>query len=237
MNLRIGGFVPCSLSDFPGKIASVVFTAGCNWRCPWCHNPGLVYPEQFGAVLDCERTLRRIAGQKGLVDGVVISGGEPTIHSGLPNFIRRICNQGFLVKLDTNGSNPGVLRTLLGDRLLHFVAVDLKAPWPRYQDAAGVTVDIEKLKETLDLLRSSLIPHHLRTTLWPGLTETDLREIALVASGSPHLVQAWRPPPRPTPHHPGTSHPPGTGQFPTIARDMLILCPPPPISHPPGTGR
>jgi len=190
--LRIGGYVPCSLSDFPGRIAAVVFTQGCNWRCPWCHNAALVYPEQFTPPIPVGDILARLANRRGKLDGVVISGGEPTLHAGLPDFLRQVRALGFATKLDTNGSHPEVVRALLAARLLDYVAMDLKAPWSRYAEATGSPVDLGALTETLALLRSSGIEHQLRTTRWPGLTESDCAEIAQIATGSPHVWQDYR---------------------------------------------
>lgn len=192
--MRIGGYVPCSLSDFPGRVAAVVFTQGCNWRCPWCHNPALVHPEKFGEPIAVDNVLRRLAGRRGKLDGVVVSGGEPTLQPGLADFFREVRAMGFATKLDTNGSRPGVVQELLDDGLLDFVAMDLKAPWLRYDEAAGLPVDVTALHATLALLRVRGIAHQLRTTRWPGLSEADLGAIATVANGSPHVRQSFRPP-------------------------------------------
>ena len=187
--MRIGGFVPCSLSDFPGRLAAVVFTQGCNWRCPWCHNPALVHPAQFTAPLAETGVLARLALRRGRLDGVVVSGGEPTLQPDLPGFLGQLKVLGFATKLDTNGSRPEIMRTLLAARLVDFVAMDLKAPWPRYADAVGVPVDTQVIEETLALLRESGIACQLRTTRWPGLTAEDERRIAALAAGSPHVWQ------------------------------------------------
>jgi pyruvate formate lyase activating enzyme len=190
--MRIGGVVSCSLSDFPGRIAAVIFTQGCNWRCPWCHNPSLVEPEKFAPPLDEVNVLRRLACGRGKLDGVVVSGGEPTLQPDLAAFLAQVKGLGFETKLDTNGSRPAVVRTLLERRYVDFVAVDIKAPWSRYAEAAGVEVETEALAETIALLRASGIEHQLRTTRWPGLTSDDEREIAAVAAGSPHVWQECR---------------------------------------------
>jgi len=191
--MRIGGFVPCSLSDFPGRIAAVVFTQGCNWRCPWCHNPSLVHPEQFGPPLDEASVLAHIARGRGKLDGLVVTGGEPTLQPDLAGFLARIKAFGFLSKLDTNGSRPEIVRSLLEARLLDFVAMDLKATLPRYAEAAGAPVDTRAVGETIALLRASGIEHQLRTTRWPGLGPADEAAILALAAGSPHVWQEWRP--------------------------------------------
>lgn len=191
--MRIGGYVPCSLSDYPSRISAVVFTQGCNWRCPWCHNPALVYPEKFTAPLPEAEVLERLASRRARLDGVVVTGGEPTLQGDLADFLARVKALGFLVKLDTNGSRPHVVRDLLAAGLVDFVAMDIKAPWARYAEAAGVPVDTAALAETVALLRESGVEHQLRTTRWPGLTKDDEPAIVELARGSPHVWQTWRP--------------------------------------------
>lgn len=192
--MRIGGYVPCSLADFPGRIAAVVFTQGCNWRCPWCHNPALVYAEQFTSPLPVADVLTRLAGRRGRVDGVVVTGGEPTLQPDLAAFFGELKRMGFATKLDTNGSRPAVVRALLAERLLDFVAMDMKAPWPRYAEATGIAVDVLALQETMAVLRESGVAHQFRTTRWPGLTAADEREIAHRLRDAPHVWQDYRVP-------------------------------------------
>jgi len=193
--MRIGGYVPCSLSDFPGHLSAVVFTQGCNWRCPWCHNPALVHPEQFTLPLSVADILARLAQRRGKLDGVVVTGGEPTLQLGLGSFLHTVKRLGFATKLDPNGAHPAIVRSLLDARLVDFVAMDLKAPWPRYAEAVGAPADTHALAETISLLPPRAIPHQLRTTRWPGLTKADCTEIARLAAGSPHVWQHYRPPP------------------------------------------
>lgn len=193
--MRIGGFTPCSLGDFPGRIAAVVFTQGCNWRCPWCHNPGLVWPERFVPALDPADVLDRLRRLRGKLDGVVVSGGEPTLQPDLGAFLERARGWGFETKLDTNGSAPDVVRALLDARLLDFVALDLKAPWPRYAHATGRgDVDTAAVAATVALLRASGVGHQLRTTRWPGFGDADAHAVRAIAEGSPHVWQDYRPP-------------------------------------------
>lgn len=192
--MRIGGYVPCSLSDFPGRLAAVVFTQGCNWRCPWCHNPALVYPEQFSPSIPVSKILARLATRRSKLDGVVITGGEPTLQPNLATFLAEIKALGFATKLDTNGSHPEIVRALLDASLVDFVAMDLKAPWLRYAEAVGTEVNTACLVETIALLRNRGIAHQLRATCWPSLTAVDCTEIAKLAIGSPHVWQAYRAP-------------------------------------------
>jgi pyruvate formate lyase activating enzyme len=195
--MLIGGYVPCSLNDFPGRIAAVVFTQGCNWCCPWCHNRALVDPALFTPSIPEDDILARLSTRRGKLDGVVISGGEPTLQAGLTDFIRRVRALGFQVKLDTNGSDPAIVRALIGEGLLDFVAMDIKAPWSRCGEAAGVGesgLSTDALKETVALLRESGIEHQLRTTRWPGLGPGDELEIEEIVVGSPHVWQEYRKP-------------------------------------------
>jgi len=136
--------------------------------------------------------LARLAARRGQLDGVVVSGGEPTRQPDLAGFLAQVKALGFLAKLDTNGSRPEVVRALLAARLVDFVAMDLKAPWPRYAAATGVEVDPAALEATVALLRGSGVEHQLRTTRWSGLTPDDEREIVALAAGSPHVWQEWR---------------------------------------------
>jgi len=160
----IGGFQPFSLSDFPGHIAAIVFTQGCNWRCHYCHNRLLLkrrrpehelIPESY--VLDILR-LRRDD-----LDGVVITGGEPTIQEDLSRFLREIRYLGLAVKLDTNGSRPDVLRRLLDEGLLDYVAMDIKGPFEQYELTANSVVDTDALKTSMEVLENSGIPCEFRT--------------------------------------------------------------------------
>jgi pyruvate formate lyase activating enzyme len=194
--VNFGGLVPFTLTDYPGKVAAVVFTQGCNFRCPFCHNGGLL---SFVAAADDrwseQQVLRLLRSRAGQLDGVVVSGGEPTLQPDLPEFLHRVKTLGYAVKLDTNGSRPEVLRRLLGERLLDFVAMDVKAPWEHYARLTGVPVDTDALLASVGLLAQSGIPHEFRTTVVPPLlTDADLADIAnALPAGSPHRRQPFRP--------------------------------------------
>jgi pyruvate formate lyase activating enzyme len=195
--MKLAGFVPLSLCDYPGRVASVVFTQGCNFRCPWCHNAHLVPPSaRAGGLLDEEQVLACLGGRRPRVDSVVVSGGEPTLHAALPRFLRRLKEVGLKVKLDTNGSRPGVLRGLLAAGALDFVAMDVKAPWSRYAELAGVAAcDVSAVRDSLALIASSGVAHQFRTTrVDPFLSERDYADIrAQIPAGSPHMWQVFRP--------------------------------------------
>lgn len=185
-----------SFLDYPGSIASVVFTVGCNFRCPYCHNPDLVL-ERVRTVNEQE-VLQEIFKRK-ITQRVVISGGEPTIHRELPNFVGVLKEKGYLVKLDTNGSNPELIEELLGENLLDYVALDIKSSPKRFGEISGlgeqkVRETFEKILRTLELLRNSRIQYEVRTTFVPGLMdESDLREIKKIVGNSPWYVQRFRP--------------------------------------------
>lgn len=192
--IRIGGFQPVSLVDFPGRVASVVFLQGCSFRCPWCHNPSLVHPRLFGETIPEETILERLEHRRGKIGGVVATGGEPTLQPGLDRFLRRVRSLGFTVKLDTNGAQPEALGRILSEGLADFVAMDIKAPWERYDEACGVAVDLDAVRASLAILRTSGIPHHLRTTDWAGFSAGEREAVEAIAAGSPLRWQVFRPP-------------------------------------------
>lgn len=175
--MRVGGFQPLSLSDYPGHVSAIIFTQGCNFRCPFCHNSALLGTETTGP-FDGAAAIQMLAERKRLLDGVVISGGEPTIHPDLPEFIRSIRSLGLLVKLDTNGSHPSLLKQLLKDKLLDYVAMDIKAPWAKYPMLTGGFTGIEDIQCSLNLIVQSGVASEFRTTVVPGLlTPEDVEQI------------------------------------------------------------
>jgi len=199
MALVIGGYEPFSLSDFPGCPSAVVFAQGCNWRCPFCHNPELLPGRvPLGHGLDAGEVLGRLRRRRGLLQGVVVSGGEPTVQAAeLPGFLQEIKGLGYRIKLDTNGSRPDVLEALLVARLVSYVAMDIKAPANErtYARLAGVDVDLDAVRRSISLVADSGVEHQFRTT-WvePLLRESDRAGIlALVPPGSPHVWQRFRP--------------------------------------------
>lgn len=197
-----GGFRRLSLLDYPGKVASVLFVRGCNFRCPFCYNPELVRPSpQGGSSPSTEEILGYLRKRKGWVDGVVLTGGEPTLYPALPEFLRELKGEGLSVKLDTNGSNPEMLGRLLREGLVDYVAMDVKAPLREdaYSRAAGVPAPLRAIRESLSLLLSSGVEYELRTTVVPTLLEErDLLEIAGEIRGARrYYLQQFRC----TPHH------------------------------------
>jgi len=164
--MRFGGWQKSSLIDFPGKISVVLFTQGCTFRCPFCHNPGLVLPEAFSSESITEQeVLSFLERRKGKLDGVVISGGEPTIQKDLPEFITAVKALGFAVKLDTNGSRPSVVEQLLHENLVDYWAMDRKASLARYHILAGLAVDTSSILKTSELVMEATDAYEFRTTV------------------------------------------------------------------------
>ena len=204
IRMRIAGLQKLTLLDYPGEVACIVFTRGCNLRCPFCQNPELVLPELFpaGEALTAdpaedelsERDLFEFLDRRrGKLSGVVISGGEPTVHADLPEFIARIREQGFLVKLDTNGMNPGALRGIVEESLVNYVAMDLKNSPEKYDMTCGLAPDSSlklwrRAEESISVLMSGNVPYEFRTTVATGLhTDEDILKMAQSIRGA----RAW----------------------------------------------
>lgn len=172
--MEIKGFQGVSLIDYPERISSVVFTGGCNMRCPFCQNPELV--QNISPLIEEDKILKAIFERKGFIDGVVITGGEPTIQNDLTNFCRILKNEGFFVKIDTNGYLPDVLKNLLQD--IDYISLDIKSSFRNYNNACGIEVDIDRIKESLDILKNSDIDYEIRTTCVPTIVDgEEIKEI------------------------------------------------------------
>ena len=154
--MKISGIQKLTLLDYPGTVACTVFTAGCNFRCPFCHNAMLVLPEQIeDASLGEDEVLSFLKKRRGVLDGVAITGGEPLLHRELPELLGKIKALGYKIKLDTNGSNPEVLEKLISKNLLDFVAMDVKTSLEKYEEITQGKVDIEKIKKTSKIMDCS----------------------------------------------------------------------------------
>ena len=160
----IGGIQKTTLVDFPGKVAAIVFTQGCNFRCGYCHNPELLEHSK-NSDFNKNDFLDFLKTRIGKLDGVVITGGEPTLQKGLYDFIKEIKSLGFAVKLDTNGTNPIIVEKLINDNLLDYIAMDIKAPFDKYTKITGVGVDIENIKRSIELIKNSSVDYEFRTTV------------------------------------------------------------------------
>lgn len=192
--MKIGGLIKFTLIDFPGRPAAVVFTQGCNFRCRYCHNPELVYPHLFTEPVAIEEIYSFLKRRQGTLEGVVVSGGEPTLHEDLPSFMADLKAMGYATKLDTNGTRPDMLKSLLDARLLDYIAMDIKAPLEKYSLITGVDFNPEVLKQSMDLIRQSGLEYEFRTTYDKEvLTDADISTITQRLDGKNYRVQECLP--------------------------------------------
>ena len=177
--MKIHGFQSLTLLDYPGKVACTVFLGGCNFRCPFCQNTGLVLSPEREAVVPMEEVLGVLRKRRGMLDGVCITGGEPTLTSDLPEFIGRVREMGYLVKLDTNGYRPDVLEKLLENGMLDYVAMDIKSSRERYAKVAGLPgLDLNRIQRSVQLLMGGNVDYEFRTTVAQGLhTREDIEAV------------------------------------------------------------
>lgn len=199
----ISGLQKFSLLDFPGHLSAIIFTQGCNFRCQFCYNPMLVWPPGQGKFTDTSSraNVEDIKKDHPLIkedvlfdflesrvdklDALVITGGEPTMHQDLPEFTHRVRQLGFKVKLDTNGTNPKMLKTLIDSKLLNYIAMDLKAPLTKYELVTGVQPDLPGIKKSIKIIMGSDLPYEFRTTLVPELiSEEDIRAMGELIKGA-----------------------------------------------------
>lgn len=192
--MKIGAVQKSSFIDYPGKISAVVFTQGCNFRCPYCHNPELVLPECFSASLSEEEFFLFLERRRGKLEAVTVSGGEPTLQPDLGSFIERVKELGYAVKLDTNGSRPGVVRDLISRGLIDYVAMDIKAPLDKYPSVVRAPVCIEDIELSIRTILHSGLEHEFRTTIAkPLLDKDDFRKIAEMTAGDRCIFQKFVP--------------------------------------------
>ena len=194
--MLLGGLQKLTLIDYPDHLAATVFTVGCNFCCPFCHNPELVDPQKIKKqprVLEKE-VFDFLATRQGMLEGICITGGEPTLQADLPEFIGKIKNLGYLVKLDTNGSNPAMLENLLNEKLVDYVAMDIKAPLEKYKKVVGPTVSLENIQRSVELTRGAP-DYEFRTTVLPSLhSKKDLLSIGRWLEGAKKFyLQQFRP--------------------------------------------
>ncbi len=213
--IQIGGLQKTTLIDYPGRVACTVFLIGCNFRCPWCYSKELVLPKEIkkhlypvksrkagspeakfnGARISEKDFFKFLKERKGLLDGVVICGGEPTMNKELPQFCKKIKKAGYLIKLDTNGSNPKILKKLISGKLIDYVAMDIKAPKAKYSKAAGVKVDIKKIEKSVKILKEGKVDYEFRSTIVPSVhTKKDVIEMTKWIKGAKkYFLQNFRP--------------------------------------------
>jgi pyruvate formate lyase activating enzyme len=184
--MLISGLQKLTLLDYPGQVACTVFTGGCNFRCPFCHNSPLVLPEQLAHDTDEEQVLSFLSKRVGVLDGVAITGGEPLLHKDIGDFLAKVKAMGYKIKLDTNGSFPDLLMELVRDKLIDRVAMDIKNAPELYPATVGVTtVDMTAIERSKEFLLSGAIDYEFRTTVVKGLhTEESLLTAAKWISGA-----------------------------------------------------
>ena len=209
LTMIIGGLQKFSLLDFPGRVAAIIFTGGCNFRCPFCYNPMLVWPkgarklnkknlikaktkEKDHFALKQDDLFRFLEKRINKLEAVVITGGEPTLHPDLINFIKKIKRMGYLVKLDTNGTNPEMLIKLLEKKLIDYIAMDIKAPADKHEKVTGINkirgseaLSFKIIEKSVRIIKASGLPHEFRTTVVPSLIDkSDIIKIGKVISGA-----------------------------------------------------
>lgn len=166
----IKGFQKTSLIDYPGKIVSTVFFQGCNFRCPFCHNPDLVLPEKFNEdKIEIKTILEHLENNKMFLDGICITGGEPTLSHELLDLMKSVKKLNFLIKLDTNGTNPNLLKQIISEKLVDYIAMDIKGPFEKYDLIVKMKVNIEDIKKSVEIIKNSGIDYEFRTTILPSL--------------------------------------------------------------------
>jgi pyruvate formate lyase activating enzyme len=194
--VKIGGFQSITLSDFPGMPAAIVFTQGCNYRCPFCHNGSLLDTNApHSRLLDEQKVFEALKSRKNILDGLVITGGEPTIQPDLSQFIKAVRKIGYKIKLDTNGSRPDVIENLVSENVLDYIAMDIKAPLNKYSCLSGVRVEIKDILKSIEIISNAKVISEFRTTFVPELlTESDIESIrSLIPIGSKYTIQEFIP--------------------------------------------
>jgi len=193
VQLQIKGIQGISTVDYPGKIVTTLFTGGCNFRCPFCQNRDLVLNYEGILTIPTNEVMEKLEQRKGFIDGVCITGGEPTIEKGLVPFCQRLKDLGLLVKVDTNGYLPQVVTELT--KAVNYIAIDIKSSPKRYSLASGIQIDLKRLERSIEILMDSRIEYEFRTTYVPGFVgEEDLEEIGKLIEGSRlYALQQFRP--------------------------------------------
>jgi anaerobic ribonucleoside-triphosphate reductase activating protein len=188
--IRIGGLQKMTLLDYPGKVAATVFTGGCTFKCPFCHNRDLVFVPDNYEFYDPDEVLSYLSRRKGILDGVCITGGEPLIQEGLTDYVSAIKSMGYLVKLDTNGYHPARLQAIVETGLVDYVAMDIKNCEERYAETAGLNPDVfrmEKIRKSMEILMNGSVEFEFRTTVVREFhSKEDLVKLAEMIRGCPH---------------------------------------------------
>jgi pyruvate formate lyase activating enzyme len=194
--VKIGGFQKLSLTDFPGRTAAIAFTQGCNFRCPYCHNGDLIpHDPKDGLLIPEEFVLSYLNLRAGMLDGLVVTGGEPTIQHDLAFFLQKVRDFGYEIKIDTNGSRPEILETLISGGLVDFISMDIKAPPCSYDLLSGVRAPVDRIRRSIDLISAAGIEHEFRTTRVSSLlSDSDMDGVArMIPEGSAFRLQTFNP--------------------------------------------
>ncbi len=191
--MKIGGLQKITLADYPGKIAAIVFTQGCNFRCGYCHNPELVNPDLFIKPISEKEILSFLKKRRGQLDAVVITGGEPFLQKNLRGFLKKVKKMGYLIKIDTNGTFPKELKKIIEEKLVDYLAMDVKAPLGKYKNTVNSEIDVEKIKKSIDLVTNSGLNYEFRTTVVKSqLKKEDLLKIGeLIKPKSLYVLQKF----------------------------------------------
>jgi pyruvate formate lyase activating enzyme len=193
--MLIGHLEPCSLIDYPGKVSCIVYTVGCNYRCKFCYNPDIISEENFDKsgrrLISEEKIFDYIKKNNKMIDGISITGGEPTVQPDLDSFCYQIKKMNKLVKLDTNGSNPHVLIHLIKRKMVDFLAMDLKGPPNKYKEITGVPAG--PILRSIEIVKNSKIPHEFRLTLYPQLKKQDVIDTISLVRGETLYLQQFEP--------------------------------------------
>ncbi len=191
--MKIAGLQKNSMIDYPGNLSAVVFTQGCNMNCGYCHNRCLIGANSKNEIIEQHDVVAFLKKRCGLLDSVVVSGGEPTLQKDLPEFLEMVKGMGYKTKLDTNGTNPECLRLLIKNNLLDYVAMDMKAPLCKYRKVCCSQVDTQKLSESINILKEDMVKYEFRTTYTPELCEEDLIDISETIRGAQrYVLQQYR---------------------------------------------
>ncbi len=193
--MLILGLQKTTLLDYPGKVASTIFTGGCNFRCGYCHNRDLVMPPKDVIAYSEEEIFEHLNNKRRILDGVCITGGEPTLHKDLPDFIKRIKDLGLLVKLDSNGTNPAMLSYLIDNKLIDYIAMDIKNSKEKFDEVAHmVNYDLKPIEASVDLLKENKIDYEFRTTIMKEChTSDDMKAIGEWLQGAKaYYLQSYK---------------------------------------------
>ena len=193
--MQINGFNKLTLLDYPGHLAATIFLGGCNMRCPFCHNASLVTKVSTQPVIPTDEVLGTLSKRIGILEGVCITGGEPTLYSDLPELIKRIKDMGFRVKLDTNGTNPTMMKSLVEESLIDYIAMDIKNSREKYGLTSGTAnINLSLIEESVAFLLSNPLPYEFRTTIVKEYHQSDdMHSIGKWLSGAPaYYLQSYK---------------------------------------------